>query len=127
VKDILYSQEYVDMLSTKVSPFIIFDESGKILYNNGALEYIDKNIAVHRDDSNGTRFDIFIKMDKWLKNDPILTILDRSDLRMVRPIRKNNELIIYKLYEPNFGWGVSYNIPSEEIYPLRYRLEIVPN
>lgn len=125
--DILYSQEYADRMSSKIAPFLIFDESNKILYNSGALEYIGRDVKI-QPYSNSTYFDIVVRLEKWLNSDPILTSLDRYDLRMAKPVRKENKYIIYRVYEPaGMVWATSYDIPKEEKAPSRYRLDIVLN
>lgn len=66
-------EEYLSKLSKNLRPFIIFDDTKKIIYDHGALSFID-TLSVEMDEKTGYP-KIHVKFKRYFSAPPILQCL----------------------------------------------------
>ena len=119
-----HTKDQIEML-----PFVIFNNEGTVLHNQGADEYINiDNIKIRQDEKKHEKA-ISIQSNVFLSTPPILSTLEVSEnfyeAKRVNSntfvyIRKNTQKKIYGYEKP---WdGENY---IEEIKENKYKIEVV--
>lgn len=109
------SDEFINKLSENIKPYVLFNQNGTILYDGGAMKYID-SIKL---DTTGSGTDVFvmkvtIKPKQFMKIVPFLECIDYPE-HTFRSKRGNGFDIIYNLINANVA-GLD---------EIRFRLEIL--
>lgn len=115
IKSVVTDESYVRRIASEVRPSVIFDSKGSILFDQGAMRYLDEIEVV-----GGTNFlqnfpvRIVLKPKQYLPQPPLLTCLEDISL-VVKPERG-----------PKFDWVYPLETSGGTELPVyRFRMEIL--
>lgn len=116
----LKNPDFVQMIADKVRlPFVIFDEDMSVIFDNGAMGYVD-GIEIRRGERNEIT-EIIISPKKFMPVPPILENLD-AKMEFDNPTRGKKFELIYRKIEMATVWSDRY---AENPPKRKFRLHLV--
>ena len=94
IENKINDNSYIETLSKALRPFCVFNESGIIVYDHGAEEFI-KDISLNK--KEGT---ITIEFYHFFQHAPLLITVGANQYSY-EAVKKNNKTFIYKLSAPS--------------------------
>lgn len=118
IRERLKDKDVVDAIVKEIKPlFIIFNDKGKVIFNNGCEDYIEFDSIGIKIENGQSK--IVIKTKVYLKSAPIVTSLD-SDMYFYTA----NQVSTYQWEFPTLGPSWMIFSDDTDPPPARFKLEI---
>ncbi|MEA2076957.1 MAG: hypothetical protein U9O95_02955 [Candidatus Marinimicrobia bacterium] len=122
VKRIASSDQFLEELSSKINPYMIFNENNSILVDMGGGKYINE-IIVEKDtfwaeEVGEITNKITIIPNQLLSTAPLLKCIDSGDTYTIKVERG-----------PKFNWIYTLDLSGDMIFPRpinKFRIDIIP-
>ena len=114
IENKINDNNYIESLTKSLRPFCVFNESGIIVYDHGAAEFI-KEISFNKKEET-----ISIEVNQFFQHTPLLITIGANQYSY-KANKKDNKTFIYKLSAPSHLLLES----SKEVADNKYVLEIL--
>jgi hypothetical protein len=115
----LNNADTISKISSKLRPYMIFDENETIINDNGAMQHIEQ-LSIKRDEKTKEVLEITITPKSFFKSEPIMERLDHSVGFVVK--RGKRFEVIYEVNAPDYLIAQDARQPGKSLF----RLEIIP-